>query len=382
MLNRNGPLKGVRVVEMAGLGPAPFACMMLADMGAEVIRIARPGLKPLFGLDQKFNLYDRSRRTLTLNLREADEAAQAADLIAKSEILIEGFRPGVMERLGLGPEAMLARNPALIYGRMTGWGQDGPLRDRAGHDLTYMAITGTLWAIGPDGMPPPPPQNIVADLAGGGMMMVAGVLAALTHARAHGKGQVVDACMSDGAALMMVMQHGLKAGGIGHDGARGADLLNGGSAWYQCYETRDGGYVALGAIEPQFFAKLLEVTGQDGNPVFADQYAPEAQAGMQAALRELFLTRDRDDWAQLLEHVDACFAPVLTMTEAPSHPHNAARGTFVESDGVLQPGPCPRFSGTPSDPPTHGDAGTISFEEASAAWATPGAVRGEETSCA
>ena len=368
MLNRNGPLKGLRVVEMAGLGPAPFACMMLADMGAEVVRIARPGQKPLFGVAQRHNLYDRSRRSLTLDLRDAEQKAQALALIERAEILIEGFRPGVMERLGLGPDETRARNPALVYGRMTGWGQDGPLRDRAGHDLTYMAITGTLWAIGPDGAPPPAPQNIIADLAGGGMMLVTGVLAALTHARATGQGQVVDTCMSDGAALMMVMQHGLKAAGVGHDGARGADLLNGGSAWYQCYETRDGGFVALGAIEPQFFAKFLEVTGQTDTPVFASQYAPEAQAPMQAALRALFLTRDRDDWAALLEGVDACFAPVLSMDEAPSHPHNLARGTFVEVDGVRQPGPCPRFSDTPSDPPTHGDAGQLTLAEIISAW--------------
>ncbi|MBL4767059.1 MAG: CoA transferase [Rhodobacteraceae bacterium] len=368
MLNRNGPLKGVRVVELAGLGPAPFACMMLADMGAEVVRIARPGQKPLFGLEQKHNLYDRSRQTLTLDLRDPDQKAQAIQLIDRAEVLIEGYRPGVMERLGLGPNDMLARNPALVYGRMTGWGQDGTLIDRAGHDLTYMAITGTLWSIGPADTPPPPPQNIVADLAGGGMMMVAGVLAALLSARSTGQGQVIDTCMSDGAALMMVMQFGLKAGGVWNDTTRGGNVLNGGSAWYQCYETRDGGYVALGAIEPQFFAKFLEVLGLSENPTFANQYAPDAQNPMQTALHDLFLTRDRDEWATLLEHVDACFAPVLSMEEAPSHPHNIARGTFVTTDGVLQPGPCPRFSGTPADPPTHGDAGTITVETVLAAW--------------
>jgi alpha-methylacyl-CoA racemase len=368
MLNRNGPLKGVRVVELAGLGPAPFACMMLADMGAEVVRIARPGQKPLFGLEQKHNLYDRSRQTLTLDLRDPDQKAQALQLIDRAEVLIEGYRPGVMERLGLGPDDMLARNPALVYGRMTGWGQDGTLIDRAGHDLTYMAITGTLWSIGPADTPPPPPQNIVADLAGGGMMMVAGVLAALLSVRSTGQGQVIDTCMSDGAALMMVMQFGLKAGGVWNDAERGANVLNGGSAWYQCYETLDGGYVALGAIEPQFFAKFLEVLDLGDDPTFANQYAPDAQPPMQAALRDLFLTRDRDDWAALLEHVDACFAPVLSMDEAPSHPHNIARGTFVTTDGVLQPGPCPRFLGTPADPPTHGDAGTITVETVLTAW--------------
>lgn len=368
MLNRQGPLKGVRVVEFAGLGPAPFACMMLADMGAEVVRIARPGQKPLFGIDQKFNLYDRSRPSLTLDLRASDDLAQAIELCDRAEIVIEGYRPGVMERLGLAPSELLKRNPRLVFGRMTGWGQDGPLRERAGHDINYMAISGALWAIGPAGAPPPPPQNIVADLAGGGMMLVAGVLAALTHARATSEGQVVDSCMSDGAALMMVMQYGLKAGGIGHAGARGADILNGGSAWYQCYQTKDDGYVAIGAIEPQFFSALLQHIGRADDPVFADQYGPERQAAMQDALTDLFLTKTRDEWTAILEEVDACFAPVLSMEEAPQHSHNVARGTFVETDGIVQPGPCPRFEGTPSDPPTHGDPGQVTLQQVMSAW--------------
>jgi alpha-methylacyl-CoA racemase len=368
MLDRNGPLKGVRVVEMAGLGPAPFACMMLADMGAEVVRIARPGSKPLFGIDQKYNLYDRSRASLTLDLRGDTDRGTALALIDRAEVLVEGFRPGVMERLGLGPGDCHARNPALVYGRMTGWGQDGPLRDRAGHDLNYMAISGALWAIGPDGVPPPPPQNIVADLAGGGMMLVAGVLAALVHARAAGQGQVVDTCMSDGAALMMVMQYGLKAAGIGHSGARGADILNGGSAWYRCYAAADGGYVALGAIEPQFFAAFLDAIGEAGNPVFADQYAPDAQAPMTEALTAIFARRTRAEWADLLAGIDACFAPVLSMDEAPDHAHNAARGTFIRTDDIVQPGPCPRFSATPADAPTHGDAGTLDARTVLARW--------------
>lgn len=368
MLNRNGPLKGVRVVEFAGLGPAPFACMMLADMGAEVVRVARPGQKPLFGIPQKYNLYDRSRPSVTLDLRTPAGLEQAIALSDRAEIVIEGYRPGVMERLGLGPETLLARNPKLVFGRMTGWGQDGPLSDRAGHDINYMAISGALWAIGPADAPPPPPQNIVADLAGGGMMLVTGVLAALTHARATGEGQVVDTCMSDGAALMMVMQYGLKAGGIGHDGARGADILNGGAAWYQCYETKDGGHVAIGAIEPQFFACLLEHTGLAGDPGFSDQYDWDRQEEMQRRLSALFRTKTRDEWSTVLEAVDACFAPILTMDEAPNYTHNTARGTFVETDGVLQPGPCPRFDGTPADPPTHGDGGQTTVDQVLAAW--------------
>lgn len=368
MLDRNGPLRGVRVVELAGLGPGPFACMMLADMGAEVVRVARPGLRPLFGIDQKFNLYDRSRRTVELNLRDAGDRDTALALIDRAEIVIEGYRPGVMERLGLAPETLIARNPRLVVGRMTGWGQDGPLRDRAGHDIDYMAISGALWAIGPGDAPPPPPQNIVADLAGGGMMMVAGVLAALTHARATGQGQVVDTAMSDGAALMMVMQYGLKAAGIGHDGARGADILNGGAAWYRCYATKDGGYIAVGAIEPQFFATLLTALGHADDVVFADQYGPNGQAAMHGALETIFAGKTRAEWAAILEPLDACAAPVLSMDEAPGHPHNRARGTFVDTEGIVQPGPCPRFTATPCDAPTHGDAGQITVQEVLERW--------------
>ena len=368
MLDRNGPLKGLRVVEMAGLGPAPFACMMLADMGAQVVRIARPGQKPLFGIEQKHNLYDRSRQSVTLDLRTPDGHTKACALIDRAEVLIEGFRPGVMERLDLGPDAMLARNPALVYGRMTGWGQDGPLRDRAGHDLTYMAISGALWSIGPAGRPPPPPQNIIADLAGGGMMLLSGVLAAVLNARSTGQGQIVDACMSDGAALMMVLQYGLKAAGLWNDTKRGGNVLNGGAAYYRCYETKDGGYVALGPIEPHFFATLLHHLGCAENPVFADQYAPDAQTAMHDELTRIFLTKPRDVWRDILEQVDACCAPVLSMEAAPNHPHNVARATFVDTDGILQPGPAPRFSATPADPPTHGDAGHTTIETVLARW--------------
>lgn len=367
MPERNGPLRGLRVVEMAGLGPAPFCAMMLADMGAEVIRIARPGLKPLFGLDQKYSLYDRSRPSLTLDLRDPEDLEKARALINKTEAVIEGYRPGVMERIGLGPELFKTTNPALIYGRMTGWGQTGPLKDRAGHDLNYMAISGALWSIGQADSPPPPPQNIIADLAGGGMMLLTGVLAATMHARSTGQGQVVDACMSDGAALMMVLQYGLKAGGAWDDSARGGNVLNGGSAFYRCYTTSDGGYVALGPIEPQFFATLLAHVGLSDDPRFASQYGPQDE--MHEALEALFASKTRDAWEAVLTDVDACFAPVLSMSEAPDHPQNIARGTFVETDGIVQPGPVPRFLGTPSDPPTHGDAGHVGYEDVMDRWA-------------
>ena len=368
MLDRNGPLRGLRVVEMAGLGPAPFCAMMLADMGAEVVRIARPNQKPLFGLEQRHNLYDRSRRSLTLDLRDTKELAKAKILISRAEILIEGFRPGVMERLGLGPDDVTSDNPKLVYGRMTGWGQNGLLKDRAGHDLNYMAISGALWSIGPEGSPPPPPQNIIADLAGGGMMLLAGVLAATMSARTTGKGQVVDACMSDGAALMMTLQYGLNAGGAWEDNKRGGNVLNGGAAYYRCFETSDSGYVALGPIEPQFFATLLEHIGLRDDSRFAQQYDSNAQEEMHTVLETVFASKTRRAWEDILTEVDACFAPVLSMTEAPQHPHNISRRTFVETDGIVQPAPVPRFVGTPSDEPTHGDAGAINFEEVMEHW--------------
>ncbi|NRB36295.1 MAG: CoA transferase [Rhodobacteraceae bacterium] len=368
MLERNGPLKGLRVVEMAGLGPAPFACMMLADMGAEVLRIARPGQARFMGLDQKYMLYDRSRRTLDMDLRDPTQREQVLDLISRAEVLIEGFRPGVMERLGLGPDVALKANPALVYGRMTGWGQEGPFAARAGHDLNYMAVSGALWAIGPGDAPPPPPQNIVADLAGGGMMLLAGVLAAVIHARAQGQGQVVDATMTDGAALMMVLQYGLKAAGADRDTPRGAGLLNGGAPWYRCYATADGGYVALGPIEPQFYAVLIDRLGLSEDPDFASQYDPAHFPAMHHRLEALFASQPRAHWEELLGEVDACFAPVLSMDEAPTHLQNTARGTFHHSDGIIQPGPAPRFSTTPQDAPTHGDAGKINLEEALTRW--------------
>jgi alpha-methylacyl-CoA racemase len=342
--------------------------MMLADMGAEVIRIARPGQVAFMGLDQKYMLYDRSRQTVELDMRDAKQHAQAQQLIARAEILVEGFRPGVMERLGLGPDQMLAANPALVYGRMTGWGQTGPFADRAGHDLNYMAVSGALWSIGPGDAPPPPPQNIVADLAGGGMMLLAGVLAATLHARSHGRGQVVDACMSDGAALMMVLQYGLKAAGVDSDTPRGAGLLNGGAPWYRCYATADAGYVALGPIEPQFFAVLIDRLGLANDPSFAAQYDPAMYAGMHARLETIFASQPRAYWEELLGDVDACFAPVLSMDEAPNHPQNTDRGTFHNSQGIIQPGPAPRFSATPQDAPTHGDAGKVDFTEIMQRW--------------
>jgi alpha-methylacyl-CoA racemase len=351
MYQRNGPLKGIRVVEMAGLGPAPFSCMHLADLGAEVVRVARPGQTFPFPIDDKFNIYDRSRRTLELDLRTIEDQNSLWQLLDRAEILIEGFRPGVMEKLGFGPDEVLGRNPALVYGRMTGWGQAGPLAQAAGHDLNYAALTGAIWSVGKADTPPPVPLNVIADLAGGAMMLSVGVLAALTHARATGEGQVVDAAMTDGAALMMAMQYGFLSAGLWNDTERGSNFMNDGVAWYGCYETADGGYVTLGSLEPQFFGEFLEKVGLSNNPAFADQYAPSAQAEMKARLAELFASKTRDVWCSLLEGTDACFAPVLSMVEAPDHPHNKARETFVDIDGVTQPAPTPRFSRSPADMP-------------------------------
>ncbi|MGH1444871.1 MAG: CaiB/BaiF CoA transferase family protein [Cognatishimia sp.] len=367
MLQRSGPLKGVRIVEMAGLGPAPFAAMHLADLGAEVVRIARPGQTFPLPIDAKYNLFNRSRRSLTLDLTQNGDVDRLWQLIERAEVLIEGFRPGKMEKLGFGPDQVHARNPALVYGRLTGWGQDGPLAHAAGHDMNYAAITGAIWGLGEADRPPPPPMNLIADQGGGAMMLNLGILAALTHARATGQGQVVDAAMTDGVNLLMTMQHGLAAGGAWTD-KRSGDFINGGVAWYRCYETSDGKYVSVGCLEPQFFAELLALLGLTDDPRFADQYAPSAQVGMMGALTELFLTATQQEWCDILEGSDACFAPVVSLADASDHAHNRARGSFVTVDGIEMPAPAPRFSRTQPDTPTTGDAGEISLDEILEHW--------------
>jgi len=367
MLIRNGPLKGVRVIEMAGIGPAPFAAMHLADMGAEVVQIARPGQTFPLPIADKHNLFNRSRRSLMLDLRQADDTEKLWALIERAEIMIEGFRPGKMEKLGFGPDAVLARNPRLIYGRMTGWGQSGPLAHAAGHDLNYAAITGAVHGLGEADRPPPAPMNLIADQGGGAMMLNVGILAALTHARATGKGQVVDAAMCDGVNLLMTMQHGLAAGGA-WSGKRSGDFINGGMAWYRCYETADGQFISIGCVEPQFFAEFLRLTGLSDDPRFAAQYEHGAQAAMRKALTELFLTRTQAEWCEVLEGSDACFAPVVPLAEAATHPHNLARQSFVTVDGVEMPAAAPRFSLTPSDTPTTGDVGPVLFDEILEHW--------------
>ncbi|NHZ80096.1 CoA transferase [Massilia sp. CCM 8695] len=343
-----GPLAGIKVIEMAGLGPCPFAAMMLADMGAQVIRIERktaPGAATPFPmLGTKYDVLARGRRSLALDLKQPAAQAIALDLISKADVVLEGFRPGVMERLGLGPDACLARNAALVYGRVTGWGQTGPLAQAAGHDINYIALTGMLHAMGRADAPPAPPLNLVGDFGGGGMMLAFGVVCAVLEARGSGKGQVIDAAMTDGAALLGAMMYGLRAQG-GWSDRREANLLDGGAHFYDTYACADGKFVSVGAIEPQFYALLLKLAGAD-DPAFDAQMDPASWPLLSDKLAALFARRTRDEWCALMEGTDACFAPVLDLDEAPLHPHNAARASFVEVDGVMQPAPAPRFSRT------------------------------------
>jgi alpha-methylacyl-CoA racemase len=343
-----GPLAGIRVVEMVGLGPCPFAAMMLADMGAEVIRIDRkpaPGApNPFPMLGTKFDVMARGRRSLALDLKHPQAKELVLKLVEQADVLLEGFRPGVMERLGLGPDACRERNRRLVYGRVTGWGQDGPLAQAAGHDLNYIALSGMLQAMGRADGPPAPPLNLVGDFGGGAMMLAFGVVCAVLEARGSGQGQVVDAAMTDGSALLGAMIYGLRAHGSWSD-ARAANLLDGGAPFYDTYACADGRFVSIGAIEPQFYAKLLALAGA-ADPAFEAQMDEARWPELKARFAALFATRGRDEWCALLEGTDACFAPVLDMAEAPRHPHNAARGAFVDIDGVTQPAPAPRFSRT------------------------------------
>ncbi|MER7490714.1 CaiB/BaiF CoA-transferase family protein [Streptomyces sp. NPDC126497] len=340
----HGPLSGVRVVELAGIGPGPFAAMLLADLGADVVRVDRPG-GPGLGIDPALDVTNRNKRSVLVDLKAPDGPARVLDLAARADVLLEGYRPGVAERLGVGPGECHARNPRLVYGRMTGWGQHGPLADRAGHDIAYIALTGTLGMIGaPDG-PPVVPANLLGDYAGGSLYLVVGVLAALHHARATGTGQVVDAAVVDGAAHLSAMIHGMLAAGAWQD-RRGANLLDGGCPYYGTYETADGGYMAVGALEPRFYTEFLSVLGIDGRTeAHADVTRwPELRARVAARFR----TRTRDAWTARFDGSDACVAPVLSLREAPHHPHLAARSTFTDHAGLTQPAPAPRFSATPT----------------------------------
>ncbi|MFI0982210.1 CaiB/BaiF CoA transferase family protein [Streptomyces sp. NPDC021093] len=339
-----GPLAGVRVVELAGIGPGPFAAMCLADLGADVVRVDRPGGAGL-GVDPAHDLTNRNKRSVLVNLKDPAGPGQVLDLVERADILIEGYRPGVAERLGVGPDACLARNPKLVYGRMTGWGQEGPLAQRAGHDISYLALTGTLGMIGKPDEPPTVPVNLVGDYAGGSLYLVIGLLAALQHARTpEGAGQVVDAAIVDGASHLATMLHAMLAAG-GWQDRRGSNLLDGGCPFYGTYETSDGQHMAVGALEPQFYAEFTELLGITGT---APERGDLARWGdLRETIAARFKERTRQEWTAVFEASDACVAPVLSMREAPHHPHLAARSTYVEHDGVIQPAPAPRFSGTP-----------------------------------
>ncbi|MFE9923347.1 CaiB/BaiF CoA transferase family protein [Streptomyces sp. NPDC005774] len=351
-----GPLTGVRVVELAGIGPGPFAAMLLADLGADVVRVDRPG-GPGLGIDPAYDVTNRNKRSVVVDLKAPDGAGRVLDLAERADILVEGFRPGVAERLGVGPGDCHARNPGLVYGRMTGWGQQGPLADRAGHDIAYIARTGTLGMIGGPDRPPAVPANLLGDYAGGSLYLVVGVLAALHHARLGGTGQVVDAAIVDGTAHLSTMIHGMLAAGAWQD-RRGANLLDGGCPYYGTYETADGGHMAVGALEPQFYDEFLRLLGiededegdEDGNGLGFS--GARTDVTRWPALRERvtarFKERTRDEWTAVFDGSDACVAPVLSLREAPHDPHLAARSTFIDHAGITQPAPAPRFSATPT----------------------------------
>jgi alpha-methylacyl-CoA racemase len=344
---RSGPLAGVRVIEVAGIGPGPFCAMMLADMGADVLRVDRTGPADLgLPVAPRFSVLNRGRRSVALDLKNPGAVAAVKRLVAGADALVEGFRPGVMERLGLGPDVCLAVNPRLVYGRMTGWGQDGPLAAAAGHDINYIALTGVLHSIGRKGGAPVPPLNLVGDFGGGGMYLAFGVVCAFLEAQRSGHGQVVDAAMVDGAASLAAAVFGLRAMGLWND-ERGDNILDSGAPWYDVYETQDGEYVAIGSIEGRFYGDLLRLTGLEGEAL-PPQRDKARWGELRARLTEVFKQKTREEWCRILEGSDVCFAPVLSLTEAPAHPHNRARGTFVEVEGVIQPGPAPRFSRTPA----------------------------------
>ena len=340
-----GPLHGIRIVEFAGIGPGPFAGMMLADHGAEVIRIERPGANHGSG-----EAFVRSRRTIAIDLKQAGGIALARRLVGRADGLIEGFRPGVMERLGLGPDVLLGDNPDLVYGRMTGWGQVGPLAQAAGHDINYIALSGALHTIGRAGERPVPPVNYIGDFGGGGMMLAYAMVSALLGVRLGRPGQVIDAAMTDGSALLAGMTYAFHAAGQWRD-EPGANLLDGAAHFYDTYVCADGKFVAIGAIEPQFYARLLAATGLADDPAFASQFDPRQWPALKTRLADVFRTKTRAEWTAIMEGTDSCFAPVLALAEAPAHPHNVARATFGTVDGVLQPMPAPRYSDAVLDPP-------------------------------
>ena len=350
-----GPLNGVKIIEVGGIGPGPFCGMMLSDMGATVVRIERKGQFML--TEPKYDVMTRNRRSVEIDLRKAEGVAAVLKMVEQVDALQEGFRPGVMEKLGLGPDVCLQRNPKLVYGRMTGWGQEGPLARAAGHDINYISLSGVLHTIGRKGEKPIPPLNLVGDFGGGGMMLAFGMVCALYEAQKSGKGQVVDAAMIDGSATLLAMMYGLRGSGIWTD-ERGVNLLDGAAHFYDTYETADGKFISIGSIEPQFYALLLKHTGID-DPEFQNQLDPTKWPTLKERLTEIFKSKTRDEWCGIMEGTDVCFAPVLSMDEARNHPQNKTRKTFIEVEGVTQPAPAPRFSRTvpetPNPPPKVGE---------------------------
>ena len=357
------PLSGLRILEFDGLGPVTFAGMVLADLGADVLRLSRSSdaVAPAFS-EVGGAVLHRGRAAVGVNLKEPGDVAGVLELIGTADALIEGFRPGVMERLGLGPDVCAARNPPLVYGRITGWGQTGPMARQVGHDINYIALSGALHAMGEPDRPPRAPLNLVGDYGGGAMMLVTGVLAALLEAKTTGKGRVVDAAMTDGSALLMSLFQALGARGLWSE-ARGANLLDGGAPFYRCFTCKDGRFVAVGALEPQFYAVLIAGLGLA--PEEAQQFDLAGWPALHARFETIFATRTRDEWAARFQDTDACVTPVLTMAEAARHPHNAARGTFVDQ-GVVQAAPAPRFDGTPAEPVAQPAA--MSLGEARTCW--------------
>ena len=355
-----GPLSGYKIIEIAGIGPGPFAAMMLSDMGAEVIRVERVQAvrdAPVAG--GHWDVMLRGRRNIAIDLKHPDGVETLLQLIEKADALIEGFRPGVMERLGVGPDVCISRNKKLVFGRMTGWGQDGPYANSAGHDINYIALAGALAHFGRAGQAPVPPLNMVGDFGGGGMLLAYGVVCALLESQRSGVGQVVDAAMVDGSAILMSMFWGFKNIGMHDENARGTNLLDTGAHFYDVYKCKDEKYISIGSIEPQFYAELLKLTGLENDGEFANQQDRTKWPALKVRLSEIFLGKTRDEWCTIMEGTDVCFAPVLTMSEAAKHPHNVARKTFIEIAGTTQPAPAPRFSRTTAaipDAPAHAGA--------------------------
>lgn len=347
---RNGPLSGVTIIEIASIGPGPLCGMLLSDMGAEVIRVERKAANANAvetGMDPKFDFMARGRRSIALDLKQPEAVAACLKLIGQADALQEGFRPGVMERIGLGPDICLAQNPKLVYGRMTGWGQEGPLSQIAGHDVNYGSITGAIHAIGPQEGKPVPPLALVGDMGGGALYLALGMLAGIIEARASGKGQVVDAAMCDGVTSLATAMYGLVQAGVWDDAKRQANMVDGGAPFYDIYETKDGKYISIAAMEPAFYAQLREILSLS-EPMWKEQWNRKHWPKMKNALAVIFVTRTQAEWSEIMGDKDVCFAPVLTFSEARHHPHNVARNTFVEIDGAYQPNAAPRFSRTKS----------------------------------